>query len=742
MSIASARAAAVPRPWVNRLLAAVPILSIYLWLCVLYGWEASGHVTIWLNSDELEMAQLSRAVAETGETARRGVPFPSHALYPYVLAPVWWIQDVGQAYGVAKLLNVLLMTSVVFPTYGLARMVVSKPWALFAAAGAGVIPALYYSSILVEEPVAYPWATLCAYLIAKAFARRTRWWVGGAVVASLLAPLVREQLAVVPAAFVIAALALLATSPRAKQEYARWSRWDWVGGVLLLVGIVIVVNAAVSHVSFAWLVATQHYKDRMLENGLWAVGALAVGVGVFPMIAGLAALVRPRGEEWTAERRAVVATMGALIVGFGWYTAVKAAYISTTFSTLVVERNLIYVAPLLFVGTAMFFERPLTRWWAVAGAAGLTLSALLLAYQYKMDVRIYSDAPGFSLLQAANRAYSWTPDRARNVLIGFVVLSLLVIVLPRVLPWGTRQVLALVAVLLLVWGIAGQMSAASASNTFSEEISADIDPPFDWIDRATGGAPTLYLGQRLTDYNGIWQMEFWNRSLKHVWSTDGSAPGPGPTLSPDLVDAATGEITQPPTAVEYVVVDPGIDIVGTPVAKHTHYAAGTKTFWRLVKIVPPLRLQNSTRGVTQDGWAADQTDYTQFSTPGNLPGYAVVRVHRLGWGGKDVPKGGSTVVIRVGELIRKDKQPALGRVTARCTFKINRLEDRTFLLQTPPPPFHVDVRIDPTFVPREIDPRDPDTRELGAQVGYSFSPAANVDPELRGCAAGLRGPGR
>ena len=156
VSVASARAAAVPRPWVDRLLAAVPILSIYLWLCVLYGWEASGHVTIWLNSDELEMAQLSRAVAETGETARRGVPYPSHALYPYVLAPVWWIQDVGQAYGVAKLLNVLLMTSVVFPAYGLARMVVSKPWALFAAAGAGVIPALYYSSILVEEPARLP----------------------------------------------------------------------------------------------------------------------------------------------------------------------------------------------------------------------------------------------------------------------------------------------------------------------------------------------------------------------------------------------------------------------------------------------------------------------------------------------------------------------------------------------------------------------------------------------------------
>ena len=743
MTSVAARVSARPRPWAARFVAAIPLLSVYLWLCVLYGWEAMGHVTPWLNSDELETTQLSRAIAETGETARRGVPYPSRALYPYVLAPVWWIQDVGQAYGLAKWINVLVMTSVVFPTYGLARMVVSKPWALFAAAGAGAIPALYYSSILVEEPLAYPWSALCAFLIAKALATRSPWWIAGAVVASLAAPLVREQLAAVPAAFAVAAIALAVTSARAKREYKRWSRSDWIGAITLAIGAVILVNAAISHVSYAWLISTIFYKDRMIENGLWAVGALAIGIGVLPMVAGLAALVRPRGEAWTPELRAVVATAGSLIAGFGWYTAIKAAYISTTFSTLVVERNLIYVAPLLFVGTALFLERPLVRWWAVAAAAGVTLAAILLAHPYQMQFRVYSDAPGFSLLQAANRAYEWTPDRAQNVLIGLLVLSLLILVLPRVLPLGVRPVLALVAVLVLTWSLTGQMSAASASNTFSEEVSQDIDRPFDWIDRATDGAPAMYLGQRLTDFNGLWQMEFWNRSLKHVWSTDGSAPGPGPTLTPDVIDARTGAITPPPTAVEYVVADPGIDIVGDEVARHGHIAGGTKVFWRLFKIVPPLRLQNSTRGVTQDGWASDQTDYTQFTTPGNEPGYAVVRVHRLGWGGRDRPKGGSTVEIRVGSLrLGKDKQPALGQVTDRCTFKINRLEDRTFLLETPRPPFHVDVRISPTFVPQEIDPSDPDTRRLGAQVGYSFSPAADVAPDRRGCAAGLRGPGR
>jgi hypothetical protein len=739
VSVVTARAAAVvSRPRIERLLAVVPLLSIYLWLCVLYGWEAFGHVTPWLNSDELETAQLSRAVAETGETARRGVPYPVHALYPYVLAPVWWIQDVGQAYATAKFLNVLLMTAVLFPTYGLARMVVSKPWALFAATGAATIPALYYSSMLIEEPLAYPWGALCAFLIAKALARRTLPWVGGAVLASLVAPLVREQLAVVPAAFVVAALALAATSARAKREYARWSRWDWVGAITLAVGAVIVVNAAISHASYSWLVSTIFYKDRMIENGLWAVGSLAIGIGILPMVAGLAALVRPRGERWSPELRAVVATMGALVLGFGWYTSIKAAYISTTFSTLVVERNLIYVAPLLFVGTAMFLERPLVRWWAVAGAAGLTLAAILLAHPYQMQFRVYSDAPGFSLLQAANRAYQWTPDHARNVLVGMLVLSLVVIVLPRVLPAGRGPVLALVALLVLTWSLAGQMSAASASNTFSETLADNIDTPYDWIDRETGGAPTLYLGQRLTDFNGLWQMEFWNRSLEHVWSTDGSAPGPGPTLTPDLLNARTGAITS--ADVEYVVADPGIDLVGEQGQPHGHSAAGTPTFWRLFKITPPLRLQNSTRGVYQDGWAGKLSDYSQFTTPGGKAGFAVVTVSRKAWGGLDKP---GHALIEVGALkLGKDRQPALGAVVDTCRFTINRLELRTFLLPTPPPPFHVRVRITPTFSPSKLDPNLTDNREFGAQVQFSFSPAATVPRARRGCKAGLAGPGR
>ena len=738
MTTVAARAEATDRPLADRLAGALPLLALYFTLCVIYGWEAAGHVAPWLNGDELESAQLSRAVAETGETARRGEAYPLTSLYHYFLAPVWWIDDVGAAYGAAKYLNVLAMTASIFPAYGLARMIVSRPWAYFAAVGTATIPALYYSSMLIEEPLAYPWATLCAFLIAKALASRRPAWIAAAASTSILAPLIREQLAVAPAAFVLAALGLFAVSARARRAYERWSRWDWVGAAVLVVGVVIALNAAVSHVSYSWLIATLYYKDRMLENGLWAVGALTIGIGVLPTIAGIAALVRPRGEVWTPELRAFVATAAAMLVGFAWYTAIKAAFISTTFSTLVVERNLIYVAPLLFAGTALFLERPVVRWWAVAGSAGLALAGILLVHPYQMQFRVYSDAPGFSLLQAANRAYEWTPDHARDVLVGMLVLSLLVFVLPRVLPVSPTPLLAAVAVGLVAWTLAGQLSAASASNTFSEELVENIDPPLDWIDRRTQGEPTLYIGQRLTDFNGLWQMEFWNRSLRHVWSTDGSAPGPGPVLTPDLLDAATGEIT--PADVRYVVADPGIELIGDIVDEHTHYAAGTPTKWRLFEVELPLRLQNSTRGVFQDSWAGPLSDYSQFTTPGDRAGFAVVTVSRRAWGGLDEP---GRVTIRVGALRRgKDKQPALGRVTARCRFRINRLEHRVFLLPAPPPPFHVRVEVTPGFVPRELDPSHPDTRELGAQVGFSFSPSETVPLDRRGCDAGLKGPGR
>jgi hypothetical protein len=711
------------RDWYDRVLAALPLTTAFVWLVLLYAWQSWGHVTPWLFGDELQNADIQRAIAAGHRPAVLGQAHALETIYNAALAPVWWIHSTHTAYTVLKYVNSLVMTSVLFPTYALARLVVGKPAALFAGVTAAAIPVLVYTSLVLEEPAAYPYAALCFFLIVKALTVRSRRWIGGAVVASLLAPLVRGELAMIPALFALAAVFLWWTTPRAAAWRARWSTWDWADAAVLGVGVLIVFNAAVAGHSHQWLIATGYFRGRMLKNGLWAAGALTIGLGVFPVVAALTTLF---GRQRNQAERAFTAVFAAALIAFGWYTAIKAAYISVVFSTLVEERNLIYVAPLLLVATAMWVERPRVRVPALAAAAGFALY-LIVSTPYKMELHFYADAPGLGVLQAANRKLSWTPQIAQHVLVGMLLASVCLLLLPRLVRWRPQAVQALAAsaaVLVLAWNVTAEVASASASNSFSNDFTVHIQPPLDWLDKADGGRPVLYLGQSITDPNGLWILRFWNRSIKHVWSLDGSAPAP--TLSPDLKQA-DGRLFPSPTDVEYVLEEPGVDVVGSVVARHEHTDATQVKTWTLVRFAPPLRLAHSVLGIQSDGWIVSPdgrapafSAYNQFVTPGGRPGTLFVTVSRAGWGGEgkaDIP---GHVRIEVGTLVKRDKQPALGRVTAVRTWVVHSHDVRTFRIPTPKPPFRVEVTVSPTFVIAELDPRSSDRRHLGAQVGYAF----------------------
>ena len=84
--------------------------------------QAWAHKTPWLFGDELELTQLSRAIADTGHAARRGEPYSFTTLWTYVLAPAWLIDNLHAAYATVKYLTVIVMTATVFPAYGIARL--------------------------------------------------------------------------------------------------------------------------------------------------------------------------------------------------------------------------------------------------------------------------------------------------------------------------------------------------------------------------------------------------------------------------------------------------------------------------------------------------------------------------------------------------------------------------------------------------------------------------------------------
>src|SRR5207302_3992454 len=139
-------------------------------------------------------------------------------------------------------------------------------------------------------------------------------------------------------------------------------------------------------------------KHRMIVLGLQAAGALTIGLGVLPVVATLAALVPLGRDRRDPTLRAFFATAVTAIVGFGFYTAVKAAWNAIQFSTIVAERNLIYLSPLLFVATAALLERRVRAPLAVIAGVFAFVLYLVLTTPYKMEFHFYFDAPGLSIL--------------------------------------------------------------------------------------------------------------------------------------------------------------------------------------------------------------------------------------------------------------------------------------------------------------------------------------------------------
>jgi dolichyl-phosphate-mannose-protein mannosyltransferase len=718
VTVVTARAETAGRPLADRLLAAVPLLSIFLWLSIVYAIEAWAHGTPWLFGDELELTQLSRSIADTGHAARRGEAHSFNTLWTFAMAPAWLIDNVHTAYTTVKYLAVIVMTLTVFPAYALARLVVGKRPALFVAAAAAVIPAMAYSAMIVEEPLAYPYSTLCLFLILRVLIAPSRWWIGAALLASAIAPLIRGELAVVPVVFLLAAIFLAWQSAWISRWRSSWTAWDWVGLAVLLVGAGVILSAFLGHHSYEWLIATGFYKDRMFDLGLDAAGALTIGLGILPVVAGLASLWRAPGEPRTREVSSFRCVLLAAIVAFGLYTSVKTTYVSTTFGTYTYERNLIYLAPLLFAGTALWLERRRIHPVAVALSAAFAL-VLLLTTPYEMGQDISYNTPGVAILQQANRYLRLDPTGAKIGLLALLALSVAVLVAPRFLRRGSAWFALLVAAGVIAWNLTGELAFASASNRTASRALDNIREPVTWVDDHTGGASTLYIGQQMKDQNGEWLLEFWNRSIKAVWSLDGTAQGPGPVLTPDP-SASDGALSHDP-GYPYVVQESGIEIAGTEVARHLHIAGGHLENWRLIRVKRPLRLRAAVTGLFADGWSGPESAYTRYTTEGNKTGRLRLVVSRKDWGG---PNKTGHVTVKIGPIvIGDDKQPHVGMPMHVLTFDIHSKDERVLVLKAPGPGFRVEVAVDPTFAPIELSPQTTsDNRQLGAVIRYVFLP--------------------
>jgi hypothetical protein len=257
-------------------------------------------------------------------------------------------------------------------------------------------------------------------------------------------------------------------------------------------------------------------------------------------------------------------------------------------------------------------------------------------------------------------------------------------------------------VFLFAWLLTGEIAATAGDNSFSKFFGGYMPPVRNSIDLITKGQKVTFLGQQLKDPNGILLAEFWNRSLAHMASLDNTAPGPGPTIGPQLlsIDGRLSYFTGDP----YVLAGPGVTLQAPIV--------GDWGGLKLYKLNGPWKLRDAAEGLYDDGWAPGHSSYTLFSRQG--PGTLVVNLRRTGYKG-DAPPGNA--VIRVGTIKLKDQEPVIDKVIAVRRAVVENGGEVEVRIPVTATPVQAVVDISPTFQPSPTD-----TRPLGAQVNFGFEP--------------------
>lgn len=708
---------AVERAWLDRFIAFVPVaIAALVPLGVLF-WQASAMKSPVVFGDELEWSMISRAIAHTGRGARLGQPTGFRSLYAYVIAPTWWLPSTQASYIAIKYLGALLMAATAIPVYLLARTLVAPRWAIAAALGTLCTSAMFYSSLILPETLAYPVFALSSYAAVQALAGRGRRWWGAAITLAFVGVAVRTELAAAAAAFALAAAFLWIVGPRGVRLRAGWGVLQYLGATLTVAVLAIAANRYIGSHVHQWSYTTHYWQSRIWHFGFESAAALAIGLGILPMIAGLAALWLPE-RRLDPHWRAFATYLAASAVTFGIYTGVKAAYISTQIFTRVEERNLIYLQPLLIVGAVLVLTS--RRPWlpGVIVSTGF-VSYLVIAYGYQLGWP-YVDSPGYGITVMANRAFYWNQPDIRKALAVSLVVSVLVLLVVRAsrIPNLVRTVVVALALLTsFVWMSAGEVTSARGSANAARLTTANLPKPLNWIDRATHGQGVTYMGNHIGDPTGLWLTEFWNASIQHVDTLDGSSPGPGPSVTPTLWHR-DGSMTGDPS-LSYVVSEPNV-VLAEPIRE----TSGSLTLHSLPS--HPWRLKEVVYGRTGDGWFIGTNDDPEadgsfaYFGPERRTGTLTVQVGRQ-FCPVGAPRTHATVL--VGPLtLDANNNATIRKIAARRRFVVPTCLDKpstkTLHFQVAPP-FDVQVHIDHTV--RPTDYGQSDARQLGAQVGFGFT---------------------
>src|SRR5581483_6321188 len=353
----------------------------------LRAWAARRVAVPWIAPDEMIYGLLGLSLYQHGTLEILGGPTPFYT----ALAPVFtgWPLSVGGlsfGYGLLRVVQALTMSLAAVPVYAWTRSLGARGQALAAAALTLALPGLVYSGLVMTEVLFYPLLVLAAWAMAAAFVRPTPRAQALLVAAALAAAAVRLQALILLPAFAGALVlhAVLARSTRTARALlpslvamsalaAAWFGWRLAAGSPLLGGYAGVNEASYGAGEAAKFVAF-HAAAALVLTGVFPVCALAV-----LLVGGLF-----RGEP-SEPVRAYLAVAGSLLL----FLVVEVGVFASQHVDRLAERDLLALAPIVFVGFAVWLRRGGPRPYALTAAIALGAAAVLLTLPVK---RFFVDA--------------------------------------------------------------------------------------------------------------------------------------------------------------------------------------------------------------------------------------------------------------------------------------------------------------------------------------------------------------
>jgi hypothetical protein len=515
----------------------------------LVHWLAARRVSgLWILPDEaiyanrgLELWRHGSLPLLHGEGAGYSVLYPAVAGLPLALG------SLSTGYASLKLFQALVVSLAAVPVFFLGRRLMRPQFALLAAVLAVAPAVTLYAGFVMTEVLVYPLGALAGLAVARAVETATARDQVAALAAIAACVLVRVQAVILVAAF---AVAVVASGPRRARRF--WPLW-----VIVAAGVVAALARPGVFGAYAGTVSRGYPVADSARLTVEHLAYLALATGVVPLAALGLLLALPLDRAARAFTLVCASTIACVVLQVGVFAA--------RFAPHLLGRDLALLPPLLFVALALWLDRGAPRPRAAVATTVLLVFALLVLVPWPHLVPL--DALPDTFEVAILRAIPLNTSVV--VAIVAVVTLALFALAPRAAP------LAVLAALVA----AGAVAARDVPRRVAFDQHELVGEPRDWVDRAARGAPVTIVYAGDAYWGGVWQAQFWNRSLRDVVSIAPSrVPGPMPQQVVSV--PFSGRV---PIATRYVAASDFIRFAGTAVAHvdQPERRSGGSTLWRL-----------------------------------------------------------------------------------------------------------------------------------------------------------------